>query len=207
VVYNNFLHHTETYVPRSCSLNLNALGWKPRHLEHLDSPFVEEEIKKVISSTPKEKAPGPDGYIGLFFSNCWNTIKQDPILAVNHFYQFNQQGLHYLNEAYVVLVPKKANPERVYYFRPISLSHSFTKIISKLLANRLDPELHHLLSSNQMAFIKTRCIHATNCQRPSQEKIPIIFIKLDISKAFDTVNWPYLLSIMAHLGFGLRWIN
>jgi hypothetical protein len=58
VVYNNFLHHTETYVPRSCSLNLNALGWEPRHLEHLDIPFVEEEIKKVISSAPKEKAPG-----------------------------------------------------------------------------------------------------------------------------------------------------
>jgi hypothetical protein len=135
------------------------------------------------------------------------------MLAVNHFYQFNQQGLHCLNEAYVVLVPKKANPERMYYFRPISLSHSFAKIISKLLANRLDPELHHLLSSNQMAFIKTRCIHDNFVfvqqivKGLHRKKIPIMFIKLDISKAFDTVNWPYLLSIMAHLGFGLRWIN
>jgi hypothetical protein len=159
VVYNHFLHHTGTYVPRPCSLNLNALGWEPRHLDHLDNPFVEEEIKKVISLAPKKKAPGPDDYIGLFFSTCWNTIKQDLMLAVNHFYQMNQQGLHYLNQAVVVLVPKKTNPQRVADYRPISLSHSFVKTISKLQANRLGPKLHHLVSSNQTTFIKSQCIH------------------------------------------------
>jgi retron-type reverse transcriptase len=38
----------------------------------------------------------------------------------------------------------------------------------------------------------------------NKRKIPALFIKFDISKAFDTVNWHYLLSIMEHLGFGLR---
>jgi hypothetical protein len=32
-------------------------------------------------------------------------------------------------------------------------------------------------------------------------------MKLDISKAFDSVNWPYLLNIMSYLGFGHRWLN
>jgi hypothetical protein len=40
-----------------------------------------------------------------------------------------------------------------------------------------------------------------------KKKIPALFIKLDISKAFDLVNWPYLLSILTHLGFGQRWRN
>jgi retron-type reverse transcriptase len=40
-----------------------------------------------------------------------------------------------------------------------------------------------------------------------KRKILALFIKLDISKAFDIVNWPYLLNIMEHLGFGLRWRN
>jgi hypothetical protein len=35
-----------------------------------------------------------------------------------------------------------------------------------------------------------------------RKKILAPFIKLDISKAFDLVNWPYLLHIMTHLGFG-----
>jgi hypothetical protein len=33
---------------------------------------------------------------------------------------------------------------------------------------------------------------------------------LDISKVFDAVNWPYLLQVMTHLGFGLKlrdWIS
>jgi hypothetical protein len=37
------------------------------------------------------------------------------------------------------------------------------------------------------------------------KKVPALFVKLDISKAFDTVNWSYLLDIMTFLGFGPRW--
>jgi hypothetical protein len=40
-----------------------------------------------------------------------------------------------------------------------------------------------------------------------KRKISSMFIKLDIFKAFDTVNWPYMLSIMTHLGFGQKWRN
>jgi hypothetical protein len=39
----------------------------------------------------------------------------------------------------------------------------------------------------------------------NKKKIPSMFIKLDISKAFDIVNWPYLLCIMSHLGIGYKW--
>jgi hypothetical protein len=37
------------------------------------------------------------------------------------------------------------------------------------------------------------------------KKVSNLFIKLDIFKAFDTVNWSYLLDIMSFLGFGPRW--
>ena len=36
-------------------------------------------------------------------------------------------------------------------------------------------------------------------------KIPALFIKLDIQKAFDTVNWSYMLEVMQALGFGPKW--
>jgi hypothetical protein len=100
---------------------------------------------------------------------------------------------------------------RVTDFRPISLIHSFAKILSKLMANRLAPELNNLIDYNQNAFIKKRSIH-DNFMLVSQmvkelhrKKIPAMFIKLDISKAFDTVNWSYMLDILSHLGFGPRW--
>jgi hypothetical protein len=104
-----------------------------------------------------------------------------------------------LNQAYVVLIPKKDNPSRVLDYRPISLTHSFARIVTNILANRLGPELDHLVSINQSAFIRKRCIHDNFLfvqeviKDLLKRKIPALFIKLDISKAFDSVSWPYLL--------------
>jgi hypothetical protein len=87
----------------------------------------------VIKEAPKEKGPGPDGFIGVFFSLCWGIIKQELMLTVNQFFSMNQQGLHLLNQAFIILIPKKPNPQRVSDFRPISLTHSFAKIVTKIM--------------------------------------------------------------------------
>jgi hypothetical protein len=123
--------------------------------------------------------------------------------ALHHIYLMNQQNLHYLNQAHVVLIPKVSDPQKVSDYRPIILSHSFAKIVSKILTNRLGPELNHLISVNQTAFIKSRCIHDNFLyvqqvvQDLHKKKILSLFIKLDISKAFDIVSWSYLLEIMS----------
>jgi hypothetical protein len=212
-VYDHFLQHLGSYAPRQTRLNLSALGWQPRQLQHLEAPVTEEEILVVIKEAPKEKAPGPDGFIGLFFSSCWNIIKEDLVRAVKQFFSHNQQGLHILNQAFIVLLPKKQHPQQISDYRPISLTHSFAKIVTKILANRLGPELEHIISKNQTAFVKKRHIHDSFVYVQNvikllhTKKVPAIFIKLDISKAFDSVNWPYILSIMSHLGFGQNWRN
>ena len=36
-------------------------------------------------------------------------------------------------------------------------------------------------------------------------KMPALFMKLDIQKAFDTINWSYKLEVLQALGFGPRW--
>jgi hypothetical protein len=101
----------------------------------------------------------------------------------------------------VVLIPKKAQPENITDFRPISLIHSFAKLFSKLLVNRLAPELKKLISHSQNAFIKKRCIHDNfmfvhqMVKELHRKKVPAIFIKLEISKAFGMVSWSYLLTL------------
>lgn len=106
LIHDHFLQHIGTHIPRRCSLNYAALGWEPKQLEHLEAPFTKEEVKATIFQMPKEKAPGPDGYIGSFFASCWGIVH----LAFGHFYKLNSQNLHFLNQAYVVLIPKKENP-------------------------------------------------------------------------------------------------
>jgi hypothetical protein len=148
MVYNYFNDYIGSHVPRSCLLNLSVLGWQPRDLNHLDLPFTHEDIKNTIMKAPKEKALGPDGFIEPFFSHCWEIIKEDIVNAVNQIYSLNQHGMHFLIQAFVVLIPKKENSQAVSDFRPISLTHSFAKIITKLLAKRLAPVLDNLISYN-----------------------------------------------------------
>jgi hypothetical protein len=153
-IYNHYLQNIGAHQARACSLDLSELGWQPKKLQHLDSTFTEEEIKTVIWEAPKEKAQRSDRYIGLFFSNCMEIIKEDIMGTMHQFYDMNQQGLHFLIQALVVLIPKKSDPQKIIDYRPISLIHSFAKLISKVLANRLGPELEHLISINQTTFIK-----------------------------------------------------
>jgi hypothetical protein len=69
-VYNHFLQHIGSHTPRECLLNFSALDWQPQQLQHLELLFSEDEVKKVISEAPKEKAADPDGFIVLFSQNA-----------------------------------------------------------------------------------------------------------------------------------------
>jgi hypothetical protein len=64
-----------------------------------------------------------------------------------------------LNTAFITLLPKKVGALEVKDFRPISLIHSFAKLVTKILANRLAPLLPSLISVNQSAFVRGRKIH------------------------------------------------
>lgn len=133
--------------------------------------------------------------------------------AVLHFGDQNTDRLRDLNSANICLIPKKEEALRLEDFRPISLMHSFAKIVAKILASRLAPRLNELISQNQSAFIRKRAIHdnflyVQNLVRLLHRKNkPSLFIKVDISKAFDTVNWVYLLETLQNFGFGQRWRN
>jgi hypothetical protein len=158
-VSQHFLRLIGTYIPRQCLLYFPELGWETRELSHLDLPFSEEEVLAIIKGVLKDKASGSDGFIGAFFASCWETIKGDILQAIHQFYLMNQQDLYFLNQAYVVLIPKKNDPKKVSDYRPISLTYSFSKLLSKLMANRLARELDYMISVNQTAFIKKRCKH------------------------------------------------
>jgi hypothetical protein len=80
-----------------------------------------------------------------------------------------------------------------------------------MLANRLSPKLETLIQRNQSAFIKGRSIlynfKYVQCAAKllKKRRIPKILLKLDMSKAFDTVSWSFLLELLQAWGFGARW--
>jgi hypothetical protein len=90
------------------------------------------------------------------------------------------------------------------------------KIISKVLANRLKPLLNRYISVEQSAFVADRSIldnvmvametmHHMKCK--TKGKIGEVALKIDISKAYDRVDWSYLMNVMRKMGFCEKWVK
>ena len=192
-------------------INLADLGINAQDMSELELPFTEDEVWRTIQQLPSDKAPGPDGYTGRFYKSCWAIIKEDIMVAISAVWSRKMVNFGTLHSAYITLLPKKEGAKQPKDFRPISLVHSFAKLITKLLDNRLAPRLQQIVSPNQSAFIKGRFIQDNfmlvqqTARFLHQQKQPRILLKLDISKAFDSVSWPFLLEILQQLGFGQIW--
>ena len=143
-----------TECARGRTINLDTLGSPGFDLEALDLPFSEEEVWNTIKEMAPNKAPGPDGFTGRFYKSGWTIIKNDVMAAVHFLWTGNFRNLQKLNSAYITLILKKTNVVQVKDYRPISLVHSFAKLVTKILANRLAGRLDEMVSSNQSAFIK-----------------------------------------------------
>jgi len=93
----------------------------------------------------------------------------------------------------------------------LSVLCTVLQLVTKLMANRLAPHLNSMVATNQSAFIQGRCIHDNfmlvqqTIKVLHRRKISSLFLKLDVSKAFDSVSWSFLLEILSHLGFGATW--
>jgi hypothetical protein len=214
VVDDSYEHLLSSGDPRNFSFNL--ADFHPsfqQDLSHLDAPFTTEEAWATVKDLPMDKAPGPDGFTGRFYKTCWGIIGSDVLAALNAIYGGHVFKLRLLNSAYVSLLPKKTDAISVKDYRPISLIHSFAKLVTKILAKRLAPLMPNLVSNNQSAFVRGRCIHDNFllvqqlARTLHRSKEPHILLKLDISKAFDTVSWPFLIEVMRYLGFGQQWCN
>jgi hypothetical protein len=89
------------------------------------------------------------------------------------------------------------------------------KIITKLLANRLQKVLSALLHKNQYGFIQKKKRTTQDCiawaldylHMCHHSKRGIIILKLHFEKALDKVEHEFMLQVMTHKGFPLRWLK
>jgi hypothetical protein len=174
-----------------------------------------EEFGTTLAQMAPLKAPGPDGFPACFYLDNWATVGTEVCKASFAF--FNSCILDAsVNFTHIALVPKKPNATKVTDFRPISLCNVGYKIISKVLANRLKLILPHIISHNQSAFIPGRLIsdnvlaayetlHSMHTRMYG--KVGYMALKLDMSKAYDRVEWVFLAEVMRRMRFAEKWIQ
>ena len=179
----------------------------------LCKPISKEEVLQAIRTLKGGKAPGPDGFGPEFYK----TFSQELVGPLTDMYldSFNRSCLPpTLNSADISVILKKDKPpELCGSYRPISLISVDSKLLSKLLARRLEKLLPILINSDQTGFINGR-YSTSNVRRllniiqfTSQYKQKALAISLDAEKAFDRVEWGYLFDVLGRFGLGGTSLN
>ena len=168
----------------------------------------EEECKNALKDFDNNKTPGTDGLPAEFYRFFWPDIYQDLLASYNF---ASQHGMLSISQrrGIISLIPKKSKDKTILEnLRPISLLNVDYKILTKVIAKRIEKVLPTLINPDQTGYIKGRyigenvrliydLIHYTGMT--NQKGIAIF---LDFKKAFDSVEWSYLLETLQLFNFG-----
>ncbi|XP_062099879.1 uncharacterized protein LOC133805734 [Humulus lupulus] len=176
-------------------------------------PFSRKEIQESLFSIPITKSPGPDGFGSGYFKEVWQDIGDEVCAAITQCFETGNFPTE-LHETTLSLIPKVVNPSRAVDNRPIACCYTLYKCMAKLICKRMTDILHDLVQPNQGAFVKGHSIAHNimifqdlikNYGRTSTSSR--CAIKIDLRKAYDTVDWDFLEDLLKALRFPMKFIG
>ncbi|CAL1403199.1 unnamed protein product [Linum trigynum] len=179
----------------------------------LTAKVLPNEVRQTVFSMGSKQAPRSDGFTGKFFKAFWDVVGDSVIAAFVSFFETSRM-LKSLNHTWLTLIPKVDDVETMRQLRPISLCQFVYKIMTKIMAERLASFLTHIISEGQNGFIRDRQIidnillghelmHYLKVK--TRGKKGYMALKVDMEKAYDRVEWSFLLAVMNKMGFSSVW--
>ena len=180
-------------------LNIAQLSEEEKNsCEGLISP---EECPELVDSFQSNKSPGNDDIPAEFYRNVWPLISESFIRCANEC--FEKGEMSYSQKQAVITLLEKSGKERTLLenWRPISLVNVDTKIMSKVIAARVKKVLvlPSIIHYNQTGYVQDRFIGEAIrsifdiMDFTAKENIPGLLLFIDFQKAFDSVEWEFLI--------------
>ena len=169
---------------------------------------TKDEVWNALKFMKAFKSPRPDGFQPFFFKKFWRIVSDDVWRLVRNAFQEGNFDTRVL-ETLIVLIPKVEVPDRFSQYRPISLCNVTYKLLTKVLVNRLQPFLDSIIGPFQSSFLLERgttdnaiiAQEVINLMHKSKRKKGSLAIKIDLHKAYDSVDWAFLRQTLVDFRF------
>ena len=173
-----------------------------------EGPLTELELHAALFSLKNGTSPGPAGYTAEFYKCFWQELKLVVVRALQEIQNTGMTRADFKNSVTILIPKRDKDPRYINNLRPISLLDVPYKIFTKAIAVRLGRVIKICIDGDQTGFIKGRYIGENirlildvmeHCNEHG--KLGLL-LACDFRKAYDTVDWEYLLSALKHFGFG-----
>ena len=181
----------------------------------LDTAINENECWETLKTFKNNKTPGNDGIPAEFYKKFWTLFSTYMIDSFNETFIKGELSISQ-KQAIITLLDKKKDRTLLKNWRPISLLNVDYKILSKTISKRLVNILPDLIHCDQAGYVKGRYI-GQNIRTiidllnyTKTENKPGILISVDFEKAFDSLSWDFMNSVLLKYNFGqnfIKWVN
>ncbi len=170
--------------------------------------ITEDEAISVLKHMKNNKTPGMEGLPAEFYKILWRDIGKYCIKSINEAYIKGEMSITQ-KQCLITCIPKGDKPRHLMKnWRPLSLLNTDFKILSGVLADRIKKVLPNIISSDQKGFLKNRFIGENGrlvydvISHLNDIKGEGIIVLIDFQKAFDTLEWKYINTVLRTYNFG-----
>ncbi|XP_042958065.1 uncharacterized protein LOC122293587 [Carya illinoinensis] len=150
--------------------------------KYLIKKIENSEIEEAVFSMNGLGSPGPDGFPAIFYQTHWTTVGPKVCVAIKEAFQTDSWPSKF-NATYIALIPRTKNPTKV---TDSNLSHC-----AMLITNNV--------------IVSFEALHTMQGKLRGREGY--MALKLDMSKAYDRIEWVFLAVVMKKMGFSKKWIE
>ena len=194
----------------------NTIGLSEEEKYSISHKFTMKELEQTVKDMGNDKTPGIDGLPAEFYKVFWPEIKEYLYAAINTCFKKGELSITQ-RQGILSLLPKPDKDNLLLKnWRPLTLMNVDYKIITGTIAKRIQKHIDKLISPEQMGFCKGRYIGDNiykvlnlmeGCKIQQENGMLVL---LDFEKAFDMLDWNFIMFALKKLNFPtyiLNWMN